>query len=353
MKPTLSLTAFLTILILLSGCKKNDNTTPSGALNNSVFIVNEGPFQNGSGSISVFNRDSHLVMDNIFETTNGRPLGNIVQSMSIYKDKGFIVVNNSGKIDVVNMADFKSDTTIENLVLPRYFVGFNDQKGYVSCWDSTVKVISMVDYSILSSIRAGNGPDKMLLTGNLLFVINTGGLMGTDSTVSIISTDNDQQVALVKVGDRPSGIQQDSNGNIWILCSGKGYPGFPNPGDTGGKLVCLDPVSFEIIKEFPFPDTENKPENLIINDDGTTLYYNHPAGIFSFPISGSNLNSLPLVTHNGHFYGIGYDRKTNMIMCTDPLNYLQNGWVFRYRSPDGNPVDSMMVGIAPNGFCYN
>jgi hypothetical protein len=353
MKSTLSFFSFLTVLILLTGCKKNDNTNPTGRWTNSVFIVNEGPFSGGVGTISVFNRDSKLVTNDLFATVNGRPLGNVVQSMSIYKEKAYIVVNNANKIEVVDMTDFKSDTTIEDLPLPRYFIAYNDQKGYVSCWgDSTVKVLNLNDYSIISSIRTNSGPDKMVLTGNRLFVINTGGYF-TDSTVSVISTDDDQQLALVIVGDRPSGIQEDANGNIWVMCSGKGTPGYPAPGDTRGSLVCINPVSFEIIKVISFPDPENKAENLVINENGTRLFYQYEEGIFAFSISDSGLTALPFITHNNKFYGIGYDKVTKMVLGADPLNYQQNGWVFRYNGLDGSPVDSFMVGMIPSGFCFN
>ena len=354
MKSTLSLLTFLTILILLvAGCDNKNETPPASALANSVFIVNEGPFSGGVGTISAFNRDSKEVTNDLFGTANGRPLGNIVQSMSVYKNKAFIVVNNANKIEVVNLEDFKSDTTIENLPLPRYFIAFNDEKGYVSCWgDSTVKVINLKDYSIISSIRTGSGPDKMVLADNLLFVINTGGY-ATDSTVSVIRTDDENPATLIKVGDRPSGIQEDANGDIWVLCSGKGFPGFPGPGDTRGRLVCIDPVSFEIIKVISFPDPEIKPENLVINENGTRLYYQHPDGIFEFSISDTALNTLPIVTHINKFYGIGYDKVNKMIMGTDPLDYSQNGWVFRYNGLDGTPVDSYMVGVIPSGFCFN
>jgi hypothetical protein len=352
MKTVLSFISLFSSLILITGCIDKNNVTPSGTWANTVFIINEGPFQTGSGSVSAFNRESLEVTNNLFETVNGRPLGNIVQSMTIYKDKAYIVVNNSGKIEVVNLADFKSDTTIEYLVLPRYFIGFNDQKAYVSCWDSTVKVINLIDYSIIASIQTGTGPDEMILAGDKLFVLNSGGF-DTDSTVSVIRTDDDEPAVLIKVGDRPSGIQKDVNGNIWVLCSGKGWNGFPAPGDSRGKLVCIDPVSFEIIKEIYFPDSENHPDNLIIDENGTKLYYSHPAGIFAFSVYALSLETLPLITGNAMFYGLGYDKATKMVLATDPLDYAQNGWVFRFNAADGAAVDSFPVGVIPNGFCFN
>ncbi|MCK9399859.1 MAG: hypothetical protein M0Q51_07695 [Bacteroidales bacterium] len=236
------------------------------------------------------------VAHDLFETANGRPLGNIVQSMTVHQDKAFIVVNNSNKIEVVNLDDFKSVTTIENLTLPRYFIGFDEDKGYVSCWDSTVKVMNLRDYSIITSIQTGNGPDEMILAGDQLFVINSGGF-GVDSTVSIIQTNDEEPFGLLEVGHRPSGIQKDVNGKIWVLCSGKGWNGFP--------------------------------------------------------VSASLLNTQPLISGNTMFYGLGYDKVTKMIFATDPLDYAQNGWVYRFNALDGTPVDSFLVGIIPNGFWFN
>ncbi len=63
---------------------------------------------------------------------------------------------------------------------------------------------------------------------------------------------SDEPVALIQVGARPSGIQKDANGDIWVLCSGKGFNFFPAPGDTPGKLVCIDPVSLKSLEKFPF-----------------------------------------------------------------------------------------------------
>jgi hypothetical protein len=52
------------------------------------------------------------------------------------------------------------------------------------------------------------------------------------------------------------------------------------------------------------------------------------------------------------FYGLGFDLATKMIMATDPLDYSQNGWVFRFNA-NGTPVDSFMAGVIPSGFWYN
>jgi hypothetical protein len=352
MKTIYSLLTTIAFLLLIIGCEKNEDIKPSGVFSNSVFIINEGPFPTGSGTISAFDRDSLRVTPDLFEAINGRPLGNIVQSLTVFNEKAFIVVHNANKIEVVNHSDFKSVATIEGLTLPRYFIGLNQDRGYVSCWDSTVKVISLASYTVSASIRTDSGPDEMVLAGNYLFVINSGGL-DKDSTVTVISTNDQEAVDRIVVGDNPYGIKKDAAGKIWILCSGIGWNGFPKPGDSPGKLVCIDPVNHEIIKEFIFPDTINHPNNLTINGTGDTLYYNHPAGIFTFPVSATTLNTQPLIPGTTLYYGLGYDPVEKMIYVSDPLDYQQKGWIYRYLAADGTPVDSIPAGILPNGFWFN
>ena len=338
-------------LALIYGCNK-DNNVPDGKWAKHVFIVNEGPFQSGSGTICAFDRDSVKVSHGLFEGANGRPLGNIVQSMQVVGDLVFIVVHRDDKIEVAKLGDFKSVATISNLSLPRYFLGFNEEKGYVSCWDNTVKVINMHDYTVMKEIPTGTGPDEMIVAGDYLFVINSGGL-GDDSTVTYIKTGNESVYGNIEVWHRPAGIVKDINGYIWVLCSGKGYNGFPAADDTPARLVCIDPGSLSVIREVSFTDPGIHPDVLVINSAGTTLYYNYPDGIYSFPVSATALNASPLIPATIMYYGLGYDNSSDMIYACDPLDYNQNGWIYRFRADNGAPVDSFMAGIVPNGFWFN
>lgn len=352
MKPTLSLLLPFILSFIFTSCDKSENDNPPGKWSNSVYIINEGLYPTGSGTISAYNRETSEVTPDLFESVNGRPLGNVAQSLTVHNNEAFIVVNNANKIEVVNLDDFKSVATIEDLTYPRYFLGFDDNKGFVSCWDSTIKVIDLHDYSIISSMQAGTGPDEMVLAGNRLFVINSGGF-GIDSTVSVFQTGDEESLGKILVGHRPAGIRKDLNGKIWVLCSGKGWNGFPAPGDTPATLVCIDPENLEIIKDISFPDHEIHPDNLIINENSSILYYNHPEGIFAFPVTAAMLNTEPFIASSIMYYGMGYEQSSKMIYATDPLDYAQNGWVFRFNASDGSLVDSFLAGIVPNGFWFN
>jgi DNA-binding beta-propeller fold protein YncE len=338
-------------VITLVSCQ-DDNPDPDNQWSNSVFVVNEGPFQAGSGTVMAYDRITGEVSGDLFEAANGRPLGNIVQSLTVHENLVFIAVNNSNKIEIVDIEDFKSTASIEGLALPRYIMGVGKNSVAVSCWDNTLRVISLVDFTVTDSLATGTGPDEMVMSGEDIFVINSGGY-GVDSTISVLSSNGGNHFGLVEVGHRPSGIVADHEGRLWILCSGKGWNGFPQPGDTPGRLICMDPGTRSILKTFNFTDSGKHPEQLVINREGDVLYFLHPEGIYKFPVDAATLPSAPFITHSASFYGIGYDPSSEIIYASDPLDYAQNGRVHRFDAATGQPLDSFLAGLIPNGFWFN
>jgi hypothetical protein len=71
--------------LLFVACKKDDPEPPPPVnetdYGSGIFILNEGPFQNGTGTITYLSRNGFERVDNLFQTANNlTPLGNIVQS---------------------------------------------------------------------------------------------------------------------------------------------------------------------------------------------------------------------------------------------------------------------------------
>ena len=87
---------------LVVSCKKEETDIHKGAFSDGIFIVNEGTFQTGTGTVTFFKPDSNLTQQDIFAAVNGKPLGNIAQSMTIYNGKAYIVVNNADKVEIVD-----------------------------------------------------------------------------------------------------------------------------------------------------------------------------------------------------------------------------------------------------------
>ncbi len=346
-KTTLRFLAFAAVLIFAS-CSKEDENAGKGAFSIGIFIVNEGPFQTGTGTITYFNPDSNIVKQDVFEMVNNRPLGNIAQSMIIYDGKGYIVVNNAAKVEVVDLATFKSEATITNLFNPSQFLVIDKSKAYVSDWIGHVAIVDLASNTISRTIPAGNGPDVMIKAGNYVYVANSGGL-GVDNSVTVIDFISDKVVKTIKVGDVPTGMAVDGNGRVWVMCKGIGFNGWPQPGDTPGKLVNIDPVSLTVGFEYNFASTGDHPEKLVINKQKSIVYFLFNNGIYQLNIVLSNQVPEKLVSRN--FYALGYENKTGYLYAADAKNYVSNGIVLRLKA-DGSVVDSIQSGIIPRGFAF-
>ncbi|MDC3130596.1 FG-GAP repeat protein, partial [Bacteroidota bacterium] len=103
------------------------------AFGDGYFVTNEGNFGSGNGSVS-FISNNGSVQNNVFYNTNMFYLGDVVQSMSTANNKGYIVVYNSGKVEVVDMNTMNHIKTIGNVGSPRYFTQVSQDKAYLSDW---------------------------------------------------------------------------------------------------------------------------------------------------------------------------------------------------------------------------
>jgi YVTN family beta-propeller protein len=340
----------LAAIFTLTACNKDDDTAVKGAFSNGIFIVNEGAFQNGTGTVTYFDPDSNLVKQDVFEMINGRPLGNIGQSMTIHNGKGYIVVNNAGKVEVVDVDSFKSEGSITtNLINPSQLLIVDDKKAYVSDWIGHIAVVDLTTNTVTKAIPAGTGPDAMVKSGKYVYVANSGGF-SVDSSVYVIDYSSDTLVKIIKVGDAPSGMVADGNGNIWVLCKGNGFAGWPQAGDTPGKLMRIDPVTLSVTYTYEFGSTGDHPEKLVINKQKSVLYFLFDNAIYHFNIALANASPAKLFSR--YFYSLGYENKTGYLYASDPKDFMGNGQIFRIKADDGSLVDSVQAGIIPRGFAF-
>ena len=349
MKNTIFLIA---IGLMLTSCQ-NDSIRPNiniGLYEDGYFVTNEGNFGTGNGSIS-FVSENGAVSNNIFEETNSFSLGDVVQSMEIINEKAYIVVNNSSKIEVANIDSMTHVATINGLISPRYILQVSDERAYISDWGiGGIHILDLNTNSIISTISTGQGPEKMLFKDNKAYICNVGGF-GLDNTVSVIDTENDVLITNINVGDKPNSIVEDANGNIWVLAGGNTeYDANWNVvAETPGELTNINSETYNVDGSIVF-EVGDHPKDLIIDDNGTTLYFSNGSwskSVFSFNIYNNMLSTNPIIAKS--FYSIGFN--DNYIYGTDVKDYVQNGWTYKYNT-NGEVVDSSEVGIIPGGYCF-
>jgi YVTN family beta-propeller protein len=92
---------------------------------------------------------------------------------------------------------------------------------FVSSSDGTVAVIDTTSLTVDKYITVGTNPAQMAISGNNLYVSNTGAISGNyDSTVSIIDLGSLVETGKIVVGINPGSIAGDSSGNLYVACTG-------------------------------------------------------------------------------------------------------------------------------------
>jgi YVTN family beta-propeller protein len=331
-----------------SSCVKdsvNDVDLP-GNYENGYFVTNEGNFGSGNGSVSYVSNNGS-VDNEVFASVNSFPLGDVVQSMEIIGDNVYIVVNGSSKIEVASEDSLISIATINGLTSPRYMSAVSENKAYVTDWGvNGVQVIDLLDNSITSTITCGNGPEGIVVSNGFAYVCNVGG-WGLDNTVSVINVETDVVETTLTVGDKPESAVVDADGAVWVLSGG--YTEWNSDwsqilSQTPGSLIKI--VNNNIETTYTF-DVGSNPGNLVINEDGTDLYFSN-GSIYTMNISDSQLPNNPLI--NRGFYGLGFNN--GYLFGADAVDFSQYGWSFKYSS-QGILIDSVNVGVIPGGYCFN
>jgi YVTN family beta-propeller protein len=340
----------LLVFALFASCNKNSDTQPQGKYQHGVFIVHEGQFGHGNSSISFYMPDSLKVINDIFSLTNSRSLGDVAQSITFTNNAYYIVVNNSNKIEVVD-ANFTSVGVIKDSIdQPRFLLAVNSQKAYVSQWSSTgkgnVAVLDLSAYRVTKRIPLNQGPEKMVLYNNRVYVTNGGGLTN-DSTVSVIDAGTDQLLATIKVGYNPNSIQLDKNNKLWVLCSGMWKSDWSALAKTG-SLVQIDPADNMVKTTLTLSSLYSQPSCLTINPSKEKLIYAYDNKIYEQNIDAS----AATIKINRAYYKLGVNPANGDVYATDPKNYSSDGWVIRYNSAYA-AVDSFKVGIVPGEILFN
>jgi len=182
-----------------------------GDYQSGILISNEGPFSNGTGTVSFISDDLETVENAIYKQVNSEDLGNIVQSIGFTEDKAYVVANNSNTIAVVDRFSFEKETIISTgLNNPRYFIAVNG-KGYVTNWGDTadetddyVAILNLETNSVEVNIPVVLGPEEIIANGSgtKVYVAHQGAF-GQNDQVSMIDTDTNE-ASTITVGDVPN-----------------------------------------------------------------------------------------------------------------------------------------------------
>ncbi|RTQ53253.1 hypothetical protein EJV47_00490 [Hymenobacter gummosus] len=323
--------------LLFSSCDDDKVTTEPAVVvaGQSVLVVNEGQFNQPNSAVSLYNKSTKAVERNLFQKQNQRELGNVAQSMTVIGDRGYIVVNADGRVEVVDMKNFKAVAQITNLSQPRYLTS-TGSRAFLTEWrgnypNYTAGRVSVIDLStntVAQQITVGVNPEQILLAGGKLYVANSYG-----NTLSVINPGNNTVESSVTVPDGPRQLAEDAAGNIWVL--------------SDAFLTRFNPAT-------PTQQTrigitsDYRNGNLRLNAARDQVYVSIAGAVYRFATTATALPTTPFLRRN--LTGLGIDPQDNTVYA-GAGSYTADGRVIRYTTT-GTVIDSFNVAIAPNSFLF-
>lgn len=350
MKITKKLLYTLILSTVFISCSNDDDSTVvvRGDYDSGILVSNEGPFNNGTGTITFISDDYTVTENKVFHNVNGNDIGNIVQSIGFSGDNAYIIVNNSNQIKVVNRFTFTEIATINTgLDNPRYFVAVGS-KGYVTNWGDTaddnddfIAVIDLNSNTVTSTIDVVLGPESIVYNGTSIYVAHKGAY-GQNNQISVINPVSDEIETTITVGDVP--ISLGLNGNdLWVLCEGS--PSYAVV-ETNGSLLKINTATNTTSTTINFATTSH-PNAFAI--DGSDLFYALDGEVYKMNVADNELPDTSIIS--GSFYRLL--AKGGRLYATDAVDYASNGTLTIFDLSNNSEISSINVGVIPGGIYFN
>ena len=353
----IKITVYVLCISLLNACVKDkpnpEQTIIPNATHRGILISNEGSYGNNNAELSFLDLDTRSIFNQLYNSANKKALGDIVQSVSSINGKYYIVINNSNRIEIIDLNSYQHVASIASINSPRYITQVSQDKAYVSClYSNLIYVINLQDNSIIKTIHVDfNSTEKMQLFNGYCYVTNWDTASHIIYQINTLSDSIESKIQII--GAASHDIVLDQENRLWIL-SGNKYK------KTNSYLTKYDPITKQIIQTFSFQSNQD-PFRLILNAHKDTLYfvdvdYNGASvsnGLFKMSI---HANALPMNTFikaptNSYFWAVGFDSITSHIFLSDPKGFTQQSTIYEYTN-DGNLINQYTAGIGSNGFLF-
>ena len=332
------------LLFTFVSCSDDDNPVepPSGSTQRSVVVINEGLFSQNNSSITNYNIKDKTVENDVYSAANDNAkLGDTANDLVIVGDKGYISVDQSFKIEVVNINTFESLSMLDltNYGEPRHLCFIDSTAGYVTTYNDIVVHFDPKTLQVIGTVEVGSKPEGIVSLGNNLFVANSG--WGAGTTVSVIDMSTFKVTKEITVKINPQTVVENGI-NVYVVSTGS------YTGDGYGMISEISPSSLTVTDTLAIAKNPGKAtvvdENqiLVINGDGLVQVQTGNLEIIKETlIPGSVVNSL-----FGVIYSVTYDKEDNLIYLGNPKDFAQNGDVAIFDF-SGNEKGRFDTGINP------
>jgi len=285
-----------------------------GKYENGFFIVNEGWFGRGTGTVNFYRYDTSELEDSVFTKENPdknlEPAVATLDFGTIYKEKLYLVTKAGGPVVV---ADAYSMKEVKRIPAQggndwRSFVGIDDNRGLLSS-QKGIFVIDLNTLEVGTQISGISGQvGDMIRAGNYIFVLSQsqGLVILSASTYAIVK----------KVAGMQVGFARTKDGAVWVA--------------GGTKLNRIDPATLEATQiDVPFTVYGSwgawHPGSIAASGYDNTVYlakngsWSGGKEIYRYNGTASSIESPFITIPSGkelYGAGLGFDARLNQVVVT-------------------------------------
>ncbi|MDG1238243.1 MAG: hypothetical protein P8N69_05000 [Flavobacteriales bacterium] len=313
------------------------NVTLNG--NGLVLIGNEGNFQNGNASLSSYNENSKQVLNNIYQSINQEPIGDVLHSIYHSDHLLYLVVNNSGKIIVIDDKNLEKKMEIKNLTSPRKIAKVDNSKFYITdLYADEISVYNNYDQTT-SKISVNGWCEDLIIKNGKAYVCNVA-----NNQVYVINSVSDIIIDSIQTGKNPSSMKEDSRGNLWVLCQGD------NSNNEFSSISIIETENDVVFKSFNLENNQSYATSIDIDNQTNQVYFINKH-IYRIRNLDDTLATKIWSNNSNNFYNLKINPYNNDLYITDAKDYVQNGILYVIDS-SGNLKEEIATGIIPKSIVF-
>lgn len=337
MKNFLYLFLFLASIVF-NGCSGDDDYGPQNRVeeeddlqpaSRKAFVLNEGNFMHGNASLDVYDLDHSNLSRGVFERENGKGLGDVAQSGFITGDTLAVVVNNSGKILLINAGDYSLIDEITGLNSPRYVAVLPGGNWLVSeLYNNQLTEVNPKTKEVVQNYPLEGWTEEIhAINENLVFVRNIShkSLDVYDlSSAGLVSRGAEGEVTGVAFGEHAAFFVTSTFVGRWAYAA----------------------ANFEVLFEFEDTLSARKPA---LAKDHDVLYF-LAGGVYRAVLTEKTTGKIFDGT-GMNLYGLAVEDETGDLFVTDTKDYTGRGTIYRLDRL-GNKIVEKSAGIIPQAVVF-
>ena len=296
-----------------------------------IYVLNEGLFGRNNASLTFYDRATGSVYQNYFQQVNaGLKLGDTANSLTVFNDLAYVVMNGSNTVEIMEIATAKSRGRIrlQGNPSPREAVILSDTLGFVTAlYSDEVIRFNPAAKQETGRIRVGPAPEGLVVSGERLYVANSGlgDIRAAEpgaGTLSVVNWKTLREEMRIPVLRNCTTVRLGPDGLIYVAGTGSYVEEVP----TG--IAVVDPFLAAVIDTILIP---NHPTDFVLLKSGKGFVLTDSAVVefdwLERRVTRSRFISRRQVGSTVWFSAIAVQEQRNELCVGNARDFVTNGEV--------------------------